>query len=105
MDNLTKKQIKTIETHIEALYSGYDKTIEILNKEMDTTTDDDGNVSVSLKDAQIKIYTEGLSKCAEAADNLLQRIQEKETQLDKLKNPDKKEVKKQDENPLSKRLK
>lgn len=105
MDTLTKKQIKTLEKHIEALYSGYEKTIEILNKEMDTAEDKDGNVSVLLKDSQIKVYTEGLSKCAEAADNLLQRIQEKETELEKLKNPNKKEVKEISDNPLNNRLK
>jgi len=87
MDTLKQKQIEILKNHIEALYSSYEKMIDILKKEMDTTTDDDGNTSVSLKDGQVKSFADGISKAAEAADNLLERIQEKEQQLEKLKNP------------------
>tara|TARA_R110000824_G_scaffold6935_13_gene31844 strand:+ start:17574 stop:17894 length:321 start_codon:yes stop_codon:yes gene_type:complete len=106
MDTLKNKQISTLEKHIEALYSSYEKMIDILNKEMDTKEDEDGNVSVTLKDAQIKSFADGVSKAAEAADSLLDRIQEKEQQLDKLKNPDaKSEKKKEQSSPLSSRAK
>lgn len=108
MDTLLKqKQISTLETHIEALYSSYGKMIDILNKEMDTTEDENGNESVSLKDSQIKQFADGVNKAAEAADSLLERIQEKETQLEKLKNPEAKSESQQEksDNPLNSRLK
>jgi hypothetical protein len=107
MDTLQIKQISTLEKHIEALYSSYEKMIDILNKEMDTTEDEDGNVSVSLKDSQVKSFADGISKAAEAADSLLERIQGKEQQLDKLKNPDSKSEKKKEQssNHLSSRTK
>jgi len=105
MDTLITKQITTIEKHIEALYSSYEKMIDILNKEMDSTEDEEGKVSVSLKDSQVKNFADGINKAAETADNLLQRIQEKETQLQKIKYPNKKEEKTADDNHLNKRLK
>jgi len=85
---MEKSKIKRHERHIKALETAYEKMIDILQKDMDKKKDDNGNETVSLKDAQIKTFAEGNLKAAETANALLAQINEKEDELEKMKNPD-----------------
>ena len=101
-----KKKIERHERHIEALEISYEKMIQILQKPMDKQEDEDGNETVSLKDNQIKIFSEGQLRTAETANSLLAQISEKEDELEKIKNPNKKRVQKEENTShLNSRLK
>jgi len=91
----TMKNEKKIERHIrhiEALNIAYEKIIVILEKDMDKIKDDDGEETITLKDGQIKIFSEGTLKASETANALLHQIGQKEDELERLRTPDEEET-------------
>lgn len=90
MDARSNKKIKRIENHIKALDKGYEKMIDILNKDMDKKKDEEtGLEDITLKDGQVKTFADGILKASQAANEILQQINDKEDEIEKLKNPNK----------------
>lgn len=102
MLNDYKKQLKS---HIKALENSYENLIFMLNE----NPDKDNEGKMTLSEDKRKSYIESISKAAQGADDLLLRIKNKKSELedlDKEKNPDKKEEKeKQPSQSLNKHLK
>ena len=107
-----KEEIKRLEKHISALEKSYDNIIEMLNEDIER---DDESGKIKLKDAQRKVFSEGIAKASETADSLLKMITLKYKELNDLKNPPKETVKDEkvplkkvddsDDHPLSKYIK
>lgn len=87
-----EKKIERHIRHIEALNIAYEKIIVILEKDMDKIKDDDGEETITLKDGQIKIFSEGTLKASETANALLHQIGQKEDELERLRTPDEEET-------------
>ena len=103
---MVKSYKQQLKTHIKALEKGYENIIEILNEDVDRNDDDE----ITLKDDKIKAYADGVSKSAQTADELLERIKVKKTELEELENegkpiPKEKDKPKNSQNPLNRRIK
>jgi predicted patatin/cPLA2 family phospholipase len=91
---LIKNKVDRYMRHIEALEVGYEKMLDILNKNMDKSEDEEGNETISLKDSQVKQFADGILKASETANSILLQIDEKEESLEKLRSPEKHSLKK-----------
>jgi hypothetical protein len=72
-------KVKLIE-HIEGLNKSYDNVILLLNDDLEK--DDEDNVT--MKDDKKKTFAEGVMKLGEASEYLLNKIKEKNEELDSL---------------------
>lgn len=75
------EKVEKIKRHIEVLKKSYDNIVLVMDDDLEMSTDEDGNMSVALKDDKIKIFAEGVKKCAETLDFLFNEITSKEKEL------------------------
>tara|TARA_R100000781_G_scaffold114332_3_gene84863 strand:+ start:2737 stop:3069 length:333 start_codon:yes stop_codon:yes gene_type:complete len=78
-----KEEKKRIKRHIEALEKSYENLIIILNEDIEK---DEETGKVKLKDAQKKVFAEGIMKASEAATSLIKMITDKKKELKELDN-------------------
>jgi len=95
---VNEKKIKGIKDHIEALEVAYSNVIAILKRELESEFEEQEESSEEeepapvqkkrkVSETQIKTYVTGLGEAADVADALLEKIQTKYSQLEKLENP------------------
>lgn len=89
-------------SHIEALDVSYENIIQMLNEEIEV---DEDTGKVKLKDAQRKLYAEGILKSSETAEALLRQIKIKQAELDEINEVKKIKIEEEKEKGLSSRLK